>query len=199
MPPPLLDLIAAHAAQHARLVVLLMGFDDEHTASISSAAFNAARVVANYTFVVSAASSSEVDAVVADCSYAHLHLLPQWQQMQLHATIATIGSCSAPFPSVLHIPHTAPSSPLHSIASALQHPFTPPPFSPASPTSHARIAALAYTACNVSAAAAAYSGGGENNAALAHTIACLERQLIESTKELQLQCVTAPLSSLQNM
>ena len=195
LPPPLLDLIARHAVQRARLVVLLMGFDDEHTASISPAAFNAATAVVNYTFVLSAASSSEVDAVIAHCSYAHLHLLPQWQTMQLHATIATIGTCSAPFPSVLHIPHTAPSSSLHSIASALQHPFTPPPFSPASSTSRVRIAALAYTACNASAAAASYSGGGENNAALAHTIACLERQLIESTKELQLQCATSPLSS----
>jgi hypothetical protein len=182
-----------------RFVVLLIGFDAEYAAvagdaaapdDTSSAAFYAAELV-SFAFVQIASSSSEVDAVVVHCSYAHMHLLPQWQRMQMHVTFATIGSCAPPVASILHIPITAkPSLPLlhRSIASHLASSHTPPPFSPSSLTSRARIAALAYAACNVSVAAAAHDGS-RMGAELERTIVCLEHELMLSTRGLQLQCV----------
>ncbi len=204
LPPPLFNLVARHAAtgregQIVRFVVLLIGFDAEYAAAAedavapddtSSATLDAAQLV-RYAFVRVAASSSEVDAVVVNCGYAHMHLLPLWQRMQMHVAFATIGSCSPPVASISHIPLAAkPSLPVvhRSIASRLLSSHTSLPFSPSSPTSRARIAALAYAVCNVSVVAAMHDGS-RGRVELERTIACLERELMLSTRGLQLQCV----------
>jgi hypothetical protein len=184
LPPPFLDLVARHAtaariASEAQLVVLLLGLEPDAPKDVFSAHHQAA--ASNRSkFVQYATSSSEIDIVVVSCSYTHMHLMSHWLRAQLHITFATLGACSPPFPSVVHIPRSVPSNPLiPSIASALLSPYVPSDYSPMSPTSRTRIAALAYVACNVSASA--------NAADLAPTIACLQQQLEVSTQALQLQ------------
>jgi hypothetical protein len=174
-----------------QLVVLLLGCDAP--ADIGSAAPVAAAQVSP-KFVQYASSSSDIDAVVVSCSYPHLHLLPLWLRAQLHVTFATLGACAPPLASIVHIPHSAPSSSyMQSVASAFLSPFIPSAFSPLSPTSRTRIAARAYATCNVSAAAAAARDGGGAAAAVARTIACLEEELTVSTMGLQLQYVNPAL------
>jgi hypothetical protein len=138
-----------------------------------------------------AASSSDIDHVIVSCSYAHLHLVPQWLRTQLHVTFATLGPCPPPFASVVHIPRADPShqSAPH-VAPAVLSLRAASDFSPLSQSSRTRTAALSYAACNVSAsvaaAAAALDGDGAA-AALAPTIVCLEHELQVSTAALQLQ------------
>lgn len=201
LPPPLLHLISRHAAgKDAPLVVLLMGFDADYAAitadaardDVSTGTFHTAK--SGVIFVPVASSSSEVDVVAVHCSYPHMHLLSQWQHMQMHITFATIGSCDPPVASVFHSPIKASSSPLviRSILSSLLSRHAPPPYSPSSSTSSARIAALAYASCNASVATAAHDGS-RSKAELQRTIACLENELLISTMGLQLQCVCSTL------
>ena len=180
--------------------MLLIGFDADYAAITADAARDDVSTRTLHTaksgaaFVPVASSSSEVDVVAVHCSYPHMHLLSQWQHVQMHITFATIGSCDPPVASVLHTPINASSSPLivRSIISSLLSRHVPPPYSPSSPTSRARVAALAYAFCNASAATAAHDGSG-NEATLQRTIACLENELMISTMGLQLQCVCPTL------
>lgn len=196
LPPAFLDLVARHAAagrdaRALQLVVLLLGSDAP--GDIDYAAPVAAGQ-GSYKFVQHAPSSSDIDAVVVSCSYPHLHLLPLWVRAQLHVTFATIGACTPPLASIVHIPHSASSSShIQSVVSAFLSPFIPSSFSPLSPTSRTRIAARAYATCNVSGAAAAARDGGGAAAALARTIACLEEELTAATMGLQLQYLNPPL------
>jgi hypothetical protein len=203
LPPPLLNLIARHAAtlrqgHSMRMVVLLMAFDAHYAAAaahddMAYGAFDTAGA-GSITFVLDAATASDVDAVVVNCSYPHMHLMSQWQRVQPHVIFATIGFCTPPAASILHFTLPTPFPPLlhRSIAASLLSPHTPLPFSPFSPKSRARIAVLAYAACNVSASAA--HDGGSGGVALERSIACLENELMLSTTGLQLQYVSAPCS-----